>query len=225
MCACVFGSCVRHQWWCCRGSGISCDRRSRAVTWWWWWWLFPHMRGFLEKWLIIHSPPALLLLLLLFFLFFSFFWSVERLVHSNSTIFLCQDQSTVAQHAEMTVAECYLTSLMWACFRIGSHYAWTAYSKFVGSRLYAYLGKTNHLHFWQKDQGLLRATTVTQGWNGCWIKVSTQSSLWRRKFSRRFCWGLKSQPFYHDSSAVTNKLSRLWLAVTWWQRNGLTACC
>ena len=55
---------------------------------------------------------------------------------------------------------------------------------FVGSRVYAWLGVTCHLHFWQNDQSLLRATAVTRGWNGHRIRVSTQSWLWRRKFSR-----------------------------------------
>ena len=28
------------------------------------------------------------------------------------------------------------------------------------------LAVTCHLHFWQNDRGLLRATAVTRGWNG-----------------------------------------------------------
>ena len=50
------------------------------------------------------------------------------------------------------------------------HYAWTAtqsaHSDFDESRVYACLGATCHLHFWQNDRGLLRATAVTRGWNG-----------------------------------------------------------
>ena len=45
------------------------------------------------------------------------------------------------------------------------YYAWTAalsaHSDLVGSVVYACLGVTCHLHFWQNDQGLLRATVVT----------------------------------------------------------------
>ena len=33
-------------------------------------------------------------------------------------------------------------------------------------KVYACLAVTCHLHFWQNDQDLLRATAVTQGWNG-----------------------------------------------------------
>ena len=40
-------------------------------------------------------------------------------------------------------------------------------------------------------------------------KVSTQSWLWRRKFSHHFCRDSNSQPFDHECSALTNKLSRL----------------
>ena len=86
------------------------------------------------------------------------------------------------------------------------HSAWTAaysaHSDFDGSRVYAYLGVTCHLHFWQNDRGLLRAIAVTRGWSG-------QSWLWRRKFSRRSCLDSNSQPFDHKSSALTNELSRL----------------
>ena len=50
------------------------------------------------------------------------------------------------------------------------HYAWTAaqsaHSYFVWSKVYACLGVTCHLHFWQNDRSLLRATAVTRGWNG-----------------------------------------------------------
>ena len=33
-------------------------------------------------------------------------------------------------------------------------------------KVYACLAVTCHLHFWQNDQDLLRATVVTRGWNG-----------------------------------------------------------
>ena len=46
------------------------------------------------------------------------------------------------------------------------HYSWTpawpAHSDFGGSRVYACLGVTCHLHLWQNDRGLLRATAVTR---------------------------------------------------------------
>ena len=32
-------------------------------------------------------------------------------------------------------------------------------------KVHAYIAVTCHLYFWQNDQGLLRATEVTQGWN------------------------------------------------------------
>ena len=56
--------------------------------------------------------------------------------------------------------------------------------------------------------GLLRATTVTRGWNEHRIRVSTRSWSWRRKFSRRSCRNSNSQPFDHEFGALTNKLSR-----------------
>ena len=38
------------------------------------------------------------------------------------------------------------------------HYAWI-----IGSKMYACIGVTCHLHFWQNDRGLLHASAVTQG--------------------------------------------------------------
>ena len=35
-------------------------------------------------------------------------------------------------------------------------------------KVYACLAVTCHLHFWQNDRDLLRATVVTRGWNGYW---------------------------------------------------------
>ena len=47
-----------------------------------------------------------------------------------------------------------------------AHYAWTtalsAHSDFVGSRVYAYLGITCYLNFWQSDRRLLCATVMTR---------------------------------------------------------------
>ena len=75
--------------------------------------------------------------------------------------------------------------------------------------MHACLGVTCHLHFWQNERGLLRATAVSRGWNGHRIRVSTQSGLWRSKFSRRSCRDSNSQTFDHESGALTNKLCRL----------------
>ena len=41
--------------------------------------------------------------------------------------------------------------------------------------MYVCVGVTCHLHFWQNDRSLLRATTVTRGWKGHRIRVSTQA--------------------------------------------------
>ena len=92
-----------------------------------------------------------------------------------------------------------------AHFLIGSHTtpaAQSAHSNFIGSRVYACLGATCHLHFWQSDQALLHATAVKQGWNRHRIRVSTLSELWWSKFSRCSCWDSSSRPFDHKSSTL-----------------------
>ena len=67
-----------------------------------------------------------------------------RLVRANYFHSSGQDQSTVAQRVETTVAECSLTRCVWAGFPDGfPHYARVesiAHSGFVGSRVYACLG-------------------------------------------------------------------------------------
>ena len=73
----------------------------------WCWWLFPRLRGFRR--MFDHSFPECA-----FFLK----WRLARAQKFHS---LCQDQSTVAQRAETTVAKCSLTSCVWARLRIGSH--------------------------------------------------------------------------------------------------------
>ena len=39
-------------------------------------------------------------------------------------------------------------------------------------KVHAYLAVTRHLHFWQRDSGLLRATAETHGWN--WYRNKSQ---------------------------------------------------
>ena len=53
------------------------------------------------------------------------------------------------------------------------------------------------------------AVTRGRGWNVHRIRVSIQSELWRRQFSRRSCRDSNWQLFDHQSGARTNKLSRL----------------
>ena len=95
-------------------------------------------------------------------------FSGDKLMRTISTHY-GQDQSTAAQRAETTVAECFSTSCIWAHFSDKfPHYAWTAmsaHSDFVWSRLCACLSVTYYLNFWLSDCGLLRATAVVRGWN------------------------------------------------------------
>ena len=73
--------------------------------------------------------------------------------------------------------------------------------------VHACLAVTYHLHFWQNDQDLSRATAVTRGWNDTEIRVSTESRPWRRKFSRRSSRDSNPRPFNHESGALTTELS------------------
>ena len=77
----------------------------------------------------------------------------------------------MAQRTETTVTECFLTSCVRARFPARfPHYAKTAaepaHSDSVESRVYACLGVTYHLHFWQNDRGLLLFFTCHCGNTG-----------------------------------------------------------
>ena len=48
-------------------------------------------------------------------------------------------------------------------------------------KVYACLAVTCHLHFWQKDRYLLRATVVTRGWNGYRNKSQHRKSTLEKK--------------------------------------------
>ena len=74
-------------------------------------------------------------------------------------------------------------------------------------KVYASLAVTCHLHFWQNDRDLLRATTVTRGGTDAEIRVSTESRPWRRKFSRRSYRNLNPGLFSHESFSLTTELS------------------
>ena len=76
-------------------------------------------------------------------------------------------------------------------------------------KVYACLAVTCHLHFWQNDQGLLRATAVTQGWNGYRNKSQHRKLTLENKFSRRSSRDSNPQPFDHKSGALTTELSLL----------------
>ena len=74
-------------------------------------------------------------------------------------------------------------------------------------KVYACLAVTCHLHFWQNDRDLLRATAVTRGGTDTEIRDSTESWPWRRKLSRHSSRDSNPRPFNHESGALTIELS------------------
>ena len=66
--------------------------------------------------------------------------------------------------------------------------------------MYACLAVTCHLHFWQNDRDLLRATAITRGWNGYRNKSQ------HRKLSLGSCRDSNPGPFDHESDALTTEL-------------------
>ena len=99
------------------------------------------------------------------------------------------------------------------CYFIQSH---------IG-RMYVCLAVTCHLHFWQNDRDLLRATVGTRGCNG--YQNKSQHRKLRRKFSHRSCWDSNPGPFDHESDALFNHWAIPPQYLTWNQpekRNLLT---
>ena len=75
----------------------------------------------------------------------------------------------------------------WNCSRLGASSVYTIHHApchFMQShirKVYACLAVTCHLHFWQNDRDLLRATAVTRGWNGYRNKSQHRKSTLENK--------------------------------------------
>ena len=62
-------------------------------------------------------------------------------------------------------------------------------------KVYACLAVTCHLHFWQNDRDFLRATVVTQGWNGYRNKSQHRKSTLEKKILPPFQQGFEPATF------------------------------
>ena len=58
-------------------------------------------------------------------------------------------------------------------------------------KVHVHLAVTCHLHFWQNDQDLLRATAVTQGWNGYQSKSQHRKLTLEKKILPALMQGLE----------------------------------
>ena len=74
-------------------------------------------------------------------------------------------------------------------------------------KVYACLAVTCHLHFWQNDRDLLRATAVTRGWNGYLNKSQHRKSTLEKKILSPLSRDSNPRPFNHESGALTTELS------------------
>ena len=76
----------------------------------------------------------------------------------------------------------------WNCCRVGAFCVHHAYNHapchFMQSHIrhvHACLAVACHLHLWQNDRDLLRATAVTRGWNGCRNKSQHRKLITEKK--------------------------------------------
>ena len=107
---------------------------------------------------------------------------------------------------------CYMAGASWNCCRLGTGSVYTVqlcniYSATIRShirRMYLCLALNCHLHIWQEDLDLLRATAVTQAVERIpKMRVSTESWPWRRKFARCSCRDSNPGPSDHESAVLT----------------------
>ena len=169
----------------------------------WWWWLFPRVRGFEDN--VRQFIPRL-----------RFKKKIKVEISSRTLISLFRTETVHSGSASwddcvrVFPGEVRVSSFSDRFPHSARTAAQSAHPDFDGSRVYAcFIGVTCHLHFWQNDRGLLRATAVTRGWYGHRTWVSTQSWLWRKN-SPAASAGIRTRNLSVTSrGAVTNKLSRL----------------
>ena len=97
--------------------------------------------------------------------------------------------------------------------RLGREGCWNVEIKIILGRfnkihirkVYACLAVTCHLHFWQNDGDILRATVVTRGWNGYRNKSQHRKSTLEKKILPPFQQGFEPATF--QSRALTTELS------------------
>ena len=112
-----------------------------------------------------HSFPACAVFLLLLLLLFSFSQRGDQPVHTNFIPFARispQWFSDLRRLWRMFSNKLHVSSFPDRFPRYVRTAAQSAHSDSVGSRVYASLGGTCHLHFLQNNRGLLRATAVTR---------------------------------------------------------------
>ena len=83
-------------------------------------------------------------------------------------------------------------------------------------KVHVCLAVTCHLHCWQNDRDLSRATVVTRGWNG-YRNKRTESWPWSERFFRRSRRDSIPRPFNQESGALTTELSPLPKSQSMWR--------
>ena len=109
---------------------------------------------------------------------------------------------------------CYIAGAAWSCCRLGADYVntipCTLQCHFFRShryRVHACLAVTCHLHVWQNDRGLSRATAVTQGWNGYWNKSQHIKLTMEKKILPPVLSGIEPATFWSWVRRSTTELS------------------
>ena len=118
----------------------------------------------------------------------------------------------------MCVCVCVLTALAWLVphetAAVSAQVLCTPYNHdpchFMQShirKVYACLAVTCHLHFWQNDRDLLRATAVTRGWNGYRNQSQHRNSTLEKKIIPPILQGFEPATFKSRVRRSSTELS------------------
>ena len=193
-------------------------------TWWrcevlcgcgWWWWLFPRLRGFGEC-STVHSTLALFIFifLLLLFIYYYFFCKVKI---SSGTLILLFRPGSIPSGSELRRL---WPNVPWqvACELDSGYVSTRCLDKGIASLLRIQWVKGVWVYRCKLPLALL---TEWPGSFTCYCcntgvertrnkSQHTKLTLEKRFLPRhRSCWDSNSQPFDHESGALTNKLFRL----------------
>ena len=133
----------------------------------------------LSIYLSIYLSVCLLLLLFIVFIWRCSLLSSRLTAHMSHVIlnewlypFIARIINIHGSGVLVALCECYMAGATWNA-AVSAQVLCTPFNHapchFIQShtgRVYVCLAVTCHLHFWQNDQDLLRATVVTRGWNG-----------------------------------------------------------
>ena len=147
-----------------------------------------------SSWLNIHRG-----LMIAYIALFSAPWAGSLHSHVILHEWLTYYSAFKKQITEVVYLSAGMAGATWNCWHLGASLVYTIQPcHFMQSQLHKVcvcLAVTCHLHFWQNDQDLLRATAVIHGWNGFWNKCQHRKSTVEKNIFLPLLQGFKPATF------------------------------